>query len=310
MGLTAGIIIGCVAVLVLWVILGTIIGVVMTRVFTQSESKKPEFTYRTCIDQGEFTEASLAAFGFQEFSVESALGYTIRGVHAPGKDPERCVIFVHGHTWTWHGMVKYFPIYRDLGYTIIAYDHRYHGKSGGDFCSAGFFEKQDLVQVADWAFRTYPTISTFGVVGESLGAATVLQYAPMDSRLTFVHADCPYSDVTDLYRHQLRPRNVPSVLHASAMCASRWYMRLRYEFDPDQISPKADIMRTRVPILIIHGDADTYVPTWMSVEMEALRREFAPTRLVLIPGATHAKSIIVDPKGYRQAVHGFLKDFT
>ena len=310
MSLAIGILIGCAVVLVLWTILGTVTGIVMTRIFTRSESKSPEYTFKTCVEQGEFTEDSLAAYGLEEFSIESRLGYTIQGVHAPGSDPERCVIFVHGHTWTWHGMVKYFSIYRELGYTIIAYDHRYHGRSGGDCCSAGFFEKQDLGQVADWAFSRYPSIRTFGVVGESLGAATVLQYSPMDPRLSFVHADCPYSDVTDLYRHQLRYRKVPSLLHAPAMWASRWYMRRRYGFTPDQISPKADIMKTRVPILIIHGDADRYVPTWMSLEMEALRREFAPTRLVLIPQATHAKSIIVDPDTYRKAVNGFLREFT
>ncbi|MCF7933478.1 MAG: alpha/beta fold hydrolase [Spirochaetia bacterium] len=274
--------------------------------FVYSDSKPLEHTLQRCLENGDFTQETFEGYRMKPFSVESDFGYTLTGVYRKGSDPTRTVVFVHGHTWTWHGQVKYFPLYLDRGYNIVAYNHRYHGDSGGENCTAGYYEKQDLKKIADWARRQFPQTEIFGVMGESLGAATSLQYMPLDTKLSFVHADCPYSDMLELYAYQMQLRHIPKLLRGTSAQFCRWYLKTHAQFDPKEVSPIQAIMHSSAPLLLIHGDADDYVPTAMSIAMNERRAPTADTTLVLIPGASHAQSLIKEPELYAQAVSSFL----
>ncbi|MBL7006222.1 MAG: alpha/beta hydrolase [Spirochaetia bacterium] len=294
---------GCLA---LYVSSGYFLGRRMARKFSFSKSKSLSFTYQACLENAEYTKEEFAGYNFTDFSVESDFGYTLRGVFSAGTNPEKTVIFAHGHTWTWHGMVKYFPAYVKRGYTIVAYNHRYHGDSGGECCTAGFYEKSDLLKIADWTFARFPETKIFGAMGESLGAATVLQYLPMDKRLTFAHADCPYSDAVQLYQHQMNRYHLPSFLKRIAIYFCNHYFKHKCGFSLHQVSPIRDFMQSSIPLLLVHGANDTYVPTGMSVDLAKKRQDHAPTTLLIIEGAAHAKSLAVNPVLYTNTLDKFL----
>jgi fermentation-respiration switch protein FrsA (DUF1100 family) len=61
-------------------------------------------------------------------------------------------------------------------------------------------------------------------------------------------------------------------------------------------------------MLFIHGGDDTYVPVRMSLLMVEKRKEAGtgPVSFVLIHGASHAKSIIVDPDAWFKAAFEFI----
>ncbi len=282
------------------------IGRSISRRFVYSKSKSLEYTYEQCVENGDFTEEEFASYNLEPFSLESDYGYTLRGVYQKGTDPTKTVVFVHGHTWSWHGQVKYFHLYTNRGYNIVAYNHRYHGDSGGPNCTAGYFEKFDLKKITDWARKQFPETRTFGVMGESLGAATTLQYMPLDDQLTFVHADCPYSDMLELYDYHMGLNHIPRLLRGPSAYFCRIYLRVKAGFDPKDVSPKRSIMNSKTPLLLIHGDADDYVPTAMSEQMYAARASFADTTLVLIHGAVHAESLSTDRDTYTRVVNTFL----
>jgi len=287
---------------------GYLIGRHMARKFSFSKSKPLSFTYSACLENGEFTKEEFAAYNFTEFSVESDFGYTLNGVYFKGTDPKKTVVFAHGHTWTWHGMVKYFPTYVKRGYNVVAYNHRYHGNSGGKCCTAGFFEKRDLLKMADWVFTQFPKTKIFGAMGESLGAATVLQYMPLDKRLTFDHADCPYSDANELYQHQMRQYHLPSFLKSITINFCNRYFKRNCDFSLNQVSPIRDFMQSSVPLLLVHGDSDNYVPTSMSVTLAEKRQPLFPTTLLLVEGAVHAKALAANPVLYKKTLEKFLDD--
>ncbi len=284
-----------------------VIGLVMTRKFIFSKNKSPEYTYAKCKEFGDYTDEEFASYRLEDFSLTSEYGYTLRGVCSPGSDPTKTVVFVHGHTWTWHGQVKYFPLYRARGYNIVAYNHRNHGDSGGENCTAGYFEKYDLKKVTEWARERFPETRILGLMGESLGAATTCQALPLVEGLSFAHVDCPYEDMLGLYDYLLSIRHIPRAMRNLAERFSISYTKRKAGFDPHEVSPGRSIMERDVPMLFIHGDADTYVPTRMSVSMYERRKEYADTTLVLIHGAKHAQSIRVDRETYVGAVETFLE---
>jgi uncharacterized protein len=293
---------------VIYIVFGWSVGVYLARKFVFPNAHSLEKTYADSLESGDFTEEEFRNYQFQPFSIESSFGYTLKGVYVPGSDPEKTVVFVHGHTWTWHGMIKYFPPYVKRGYTIVAYNHRYHGDSGGECCTAGFFEKQDLLQVSDWIFSRFPATRIYGAVGESLGAATVLQYMPLDKRLTFVHADCPYSDTENLYRYQLGEHKIPRFMEGITMYFCDRYLKKRCGFGLEDTSPKQSIMESSLPLFLVHGAADDYVPTRMSEEMAAARKPLYPTTLLLVEGAAHAKALATDKELYESELNAFLNE--
>ena len=73
------------------------------------------------------------------------------------------------------GIVRRFV---DRRFDVIAYDSRAHGDSGGDACTYGYFEKEDLRRVLD----TVPP-GPVVLIGTSLGAAVALQAAAALARV-------------------------------------------------------------------------------------------------------------------------------
>jgi hypothetical protein len=229
-------------------------------------------------------------------------------------------IFVHGITWTRYGMLKYMQPFIDRGWHVVALDLAGHGDSpvGNKSVPAyGYHEKYDIDALVDWARDRFGPALPVILVGESMGAATVLQYAPMGApggtgaetwKVKAIIADCPYSSAADELDARLADTGIPRFV---AKPAHKFVDVLLYTFrgyhlsDP---SPKEAVLQSPVPILFIHGEADTYVPTWMSRDMADRRRSLkvGPTEILFVPEASHAKSVMVNRDLWFSRVFAFL----
>lgn len=145
-----------------------------------------------------------------------------------------------------------------------------------------------------------------GVHGESMGAATALQLATIDNRLNFCVEDCGYSDLNELLKFRVSEDNHP--LLASITQLADWYTSIFYKFRFKDASVIHFINKIQCPVLFIHGEDDRYVPYYMVHDLyEAYNGE---KMLYSVPGATHAKSILIDPKAYEEKVIEFLSKYT
>ena len=69
-----------------------------------------------------------------------------------------------------------------------------------------------------------------------------------------------------------------------------------------------DAMREcKVPVLFVHGTDDRFVPVEMTYEN--YKACTAPKRLLVVPGAEHGVSYLVDQTGYETAVQKFWAEF-
>ena len=66
------------------------------------------------------------------------------------------------------------------------------------------------------------------------------------------------------------------------------------------------VSKTRIPILLIHGENDNFVPCSMSREIYAACA--SPATLVTVPDAGHGMSYLTAPEIYEQAVTTFIAD--
>lgn len=229
-------------------------------------------------------------------------GYELFAYWIPSKESNKTIIFVHGITYTLYGGIKYMMPFIKKGYNVLLYDHRNHGRSGGNLTTFGFYEKLDLMCVVDEVLSLVPENKLLATHGESMGAATVIQHAAIDSRVDYVISDCSFSSAWEEFEYRLKvEKNLPSfpVLHLASIFS---YLRTGVFFS--QMSPKKYVDKIQVPILFFHGAEDDYVPTAHSKMLYEIKKE--PKALCVVENAKHAHSVIEDRERYFNEIDQFL----
>ena len=207
----------------------------------------------------------------------------LKGWRCHARDGARgTVVYLHGigdNRRSGVGIIKRFGA---RGFDVVAYDERAHGESEGDACTYGFFEKQDLRRVLD-TVHTGPIV----LIGHSLGAAIALQEAAGDPRVTTVVAAETFSDL-----RTIATERAPLFLTSGVISRGFRLAEREAHFQVDAVSSVKAAAQIRIPVLVIHGDADTDTPPNHS------RRVFdalpGPKRLILVPGAHHNESLRED----------------
>lgn len=262
-------------------------------------------TYQIEVENGKLNETDYWSWEKQEVRLTSPFGYPLSATYFPLAGAERTVVLVHGITYTRLGCIKYLPLFRRRGFNVLMYDQRYHGLSGGGNCTFGFYERHDLRAVLDWALAQLPPGGWAGTMGESLGAAVCLQHAAIDPRPAFVIADCPFADLNELLALRLR-RDVglPAFpfLPLSSLIA-----RLQAGFWFGQAAPLRAMPLLQMPVLLVHGQQDDYIPPQHSRRLYAAKRH-GLRRLYLAPNAGHAESYWNNRAAYEQEVEQFLRE--
>jgi fermentation-respiration switch protein FrsA (DUF1100 family) len=285
-----------------------------------------EYSRQRCLENGEF-ERGLESLPWENAFVFSPQRRGRIAVYALKALPEYSgadagtLIVLHGLTWTHYGSFKYARGFIERGWNVVLMDMGGHGASERGRLPVpayGYFEKYDLDAVVDWALTRFPGQGPLILAGESLGAATVLQYAPLGApprtpreawKIQGVIADCSYSTMADAVDARLGNIHVPYVLAFPARKLLSLLLKGLWNYALEDASPLNGALSSPVPMLFIHGGEDTYVPFRMSVLMAEKRRAAGtgPAALVIIPGAVHAKSVIVDRETWFREAFDFIR---
>ena len=238
----------------------------------------------------------------QDYTVKSYDGYVLHVQKLFNSQPsDRYILISHGYTDNHIGSLKYSRMYLDLGFNVILYDLRGHGENEPTFCTYSIRERRDLEALIRDSRARYPEAKLFGIHGESLGSATsiaVLEYKPP---IDFVVADCGFSEITTVMQGGLRGMHLPAwLVHWASVCA-----KIRFGYYYHQMRPIDSLADNRIPILFIHGDKDDFIIPAHSQNMQKATKGYS--ELHLIPGATHAASILTAPEDYKRYVQAFLQ---
>jgi pimeloyl-ACP methyl ester carboxylesterase len=172
--------------------------------------------------------------------------------------------------------------YRNAGWDVIAYDNRAHGDSGGDACTYGFYEKEDLQRVLDQV-KPGPILR----IGHSLGAAVALQAAAVDPRIMAVIAAESFSDLRTVANER-----APFFLTDKVIAEAFVFAENQGHFKIDAASPSEAAKKILVPTLLIHGAEDKDTRPEHSQRIHA--NLAGPKQLLLVPGVGHNHSLTGD----------------
>ena len=305
----------------LYLFLVVVLCIVAYRAMFHPRFRSLEYAREKGLDRGEFSEGFLE-LPWMDLHVESPNGYMIRGTMlaaaAPLPAAKRAptALFVHGISWNRFGMYKYMKLFAAKGWNVAAIDLANHGETKGPAIygpSYGYYEKLDVAATVKALRGMFPGTSALGLVGESLGAATVLQYTslppdPFSTPIAFIIADCSFTSAAKELDAQLAALKMPKLVRLNVGCIVSFLSKILRGFWLEDASPEKASRIFDTPVLYVHGTEDTYVPTRMSVEMYTLRgRAGKPaTELLLVPGARHAKSYMTDPALWEAKAFGFI----
>lgn len=248
---------------------------------------------------------------FERISILSKDGLRLAARYYEGEVGAPVVLFFHGYrSNAIHDGCGLHFIARQRGYHVFLCDQRSHGESLGRALSFGVLEREDARLWAEYAAKRFDGAPIF-LSGISMGASTVLMAAslPLPKTVVGVMADCPYSSPREIIMKVCKDMRLPPRLVYPAI---RLGAKLFGGFDPDAADVVSSVAMQTPPLLIVHGLADTFVPSEMSERIAAAAS--GEHRLVLVEGAEHGKSYTVAPELYAQIltefVDGCLKNIT
>jgi Dipeptidyl aminopeptidases/acylaminoacyl-peptidases len=216
-------------------------------------------------------------------------GVRIDAAHTPGPSSDLGIVVAHGFTGSWRDRVTRRIVHVLSGYGgVLSFDFRGHGRSSGH-STVGDREILDLDAAVRYAGSLgYASVVT---VGFSMGAAVAVRHAGLLGGVTGIVA---VSGPARWYYRGTRPmRQVHWVIERGAgRLVARVAKRTRIAatgWDPVPVPPYEAVRRiSPVPLLIVHGDADTFFPLEHAYQLFENAGE--PRELWIERGFGHAES--------------------
>ncbi len=217
------------------------------------------------------------------------------------------VILLHGQGDNREGMLGPADMLLRNGYAVLLPDARAHGASGGRLGTYGVLEADDVRRWFDW-LRLSESPHCIDGLGDSMGAAELLRSLDAEDRFCAVVAECAFATFSEAGYDRLGQQFstgpwLGRTLLRPALVFGIAYARLRYEVDFGKADPAGAVAATQVPVLLIHGLADTNLPPRHSEMIKAAN----PAVVLWEPaGADHCGASSVAPEEYERRVVGWF----
>lgn len=240
----------------------------------------------------------------EHFTITSFDGLELHGnfyEYAPGAPIE---LMFHGYRGSAlrdlsGGVARCFALKR----SCLIVDQRCAGKSQGTVITFGIKEHQDCLKWVDFMVEHFGPEVKIILTGISMGASTVLMAAshPLPPNVIGVLADCGYTSAEAIIKAVIRKMHIPvSLLYPFIKLAAKLYGH----FDLECESPLESVKKCTLPVIFFHGEADDFVPCYMSQEnFDACTSRKA---IYTVPGAGHGLSFPADQGGYIEQLKAFF----
>ena len=247
-------------------------------------------------------------YDLADVAVTAQDGATLRAWSIRPRNSNRnAVILLHGLGDNRTGMTGYAELLLSHGFSVLMPDARGHGQSDGNLVTFGLLETDDIHRWLDWLQQNTHPSCIFGL-GESMGAAQLLQSLGAETRFCAVVAESPFASFREIgydrvgQRFNTGPWLGRTLLRPIVEFAFV-YARLKYKLNFEQVSPEDAIARTKVPIFLIHGKVDSNIPV-RHAELIVARNP--GISLWEVPNADHCGAMSTAPEEFRIRVLGWF----
>ena len=241
---------------------------------------------------------------FREVIITSHDGLSLYGRYYHVREGAPLEILFHGYrSHAFRDCSGGHALSRKMGFNALVVDQRAHGKSSGTTICFGIKERYDVLSWIQYVNENLCESSPIILSGLSMGAATVLMATSLKlpDNVCCIIADSPFSAPSTIIEKVCADRRL-----SVALCRPFIYLgaALYGRLNLKEMTAMDAVRSAEIPILLIHGEDDRYVPCSMSLQIAAACA--SRVKLVTFPGAGHGLCYMVDPKRYEKIVYDFL----
>ncbi|MQS75168.1 alpha/beta hydrolase [Companilactobacillus halodurans] len=218
----------------------------------------------------------------------------------------KTVVVIHGYGSASKYMGSYAKMFHKAGYNVLTPDNRSFGMSQGEYSGYGWKDRNDIAKWIQRVNQKNGSKSEVGLFGVSMGAATVMYTLGKQLKnVKFAIADCGYSTIAGELKYELKEKfNLPSfpIVPTASLFAD---VLAKYNFY--QADTKDTLKNNKVPLFIIQGSIDHFVPT--SNAYKNYSYDHGPKKLWIVKGAAHAESMKVAGQKYINKTINFAETY-
>jgi fermentation-respiration switch protein FrsA (DUF1100 family) len=243
-------------------------------------------------------------------------GWFIPGLLPNGSlTTQRTIIFVHGtranRADKSAGLLNLSGELAHHGFAVLSFDMRGNGESPPAPLSLGYFEQRDILGAVDFlrsGSLPYPELGRSRIIagwGLSMGGSALLLAAAQEPAISVIVSDSAATDyISILQREVPKESHLPPLITPGALLAACAI----YGIDFYAVRP-VDVLAQFAPrpLFLIHGGADSYVPSSNLNDLAAAARTVpnAHVQTWLVPGTDHSQSYNTQPQEYISRVIAF-----
>ncbi len=237
-------------------------------------------------------------------------GRRLHALFAPAEKPTRRTAFViHGYTCSAVYYLYIGYLFREtLGYNIFVPDLHAHGQSEGKMIQMGWKDADDMLEwlpLCNELFRDSLDAEII-VHGTSMGGATAMNLSGKED-MEYVKAyieDSGYTSVWDEFSYELKEQfgmpEIPLMYTSSGLC------KLLNGWSFGEANSVDMVRHCQKPMLFIHSDNDTFVPSWMVHPLYEAKHD--PKTLWIVPKSAHHEAYRDYPEEYADRVKAFIEE--
>lgn len=254
---------------------------------------------------------------YQRVSFTTADGLLLKGwfipaaTASPGRNFQRrempgescgTIIVGHGYPFDKANILQH-ALFLHSRFHLFLFDFRYFGESEGAYTTAGLLETADVRAAIDYLkSREDVRPEQIGALGFSMSASTFILTRHPDVKA--IVADSPYASLEQLIARQLFL--LPGITKWPFVELTKFYAWLLLGLPVADAAPAEAVRDLDIPLLIIHGEADSQIPLEHS---QAIYANADPnrTQLWIVPGADHGFAHGLEGPRYEVRVRQFYE---
>ncbi len=220
---------------------------------------------------------------------------------------ERVIVAMHGWRSSWSqdfGVISEF--WHQNNCSVLYAEQRTHGDSDGEYIGFGVLERYDCLEWIKWVNKRTGENLPIYLGGVSMGATTVLMTSGLNlpTNVKGMIADCGFSSPKAIWKH---------VVEHNFHLPYRFYKRFAEDMYKRKNNTSIEyscadaLQNSSVPVLFIHGTDDKFVPIDMTYENYSACH--SPKHLLVVVGAGHGMSYLIDKEAYETAVKEFWNKY-